>query len=131
MDEVLAAMKEASVPCGPILSTADIYAEEQYRARNMFHTVKPPSGKTLPYKKEQLDVPGEELQKMLTVFFSKAGAQHTCKQLRFKQIKFLRHLHVGSFQAACLESVRWLPGFRILQVGIESAQLSVQRLQSQ
>lgn len=44
MDEVLAAMKEASVPCGPILSTADIYAEEQYQARNMFHTVQPPSG---------------------------------------------------------------------------------------
>lgn len=44
MDEVLAAMKDASVPCGPILSTADIYAEEQYQVRNMFHTVKPPSG---------------------------------------------------------------------------------------
>ena len=49
MDEVLAAMKEASVPCGPILSTADIYAEEQYKARNMFHTVRPPSGKQQPY----------------------------------------------------------------------------------
>ena len=45
MDEVLAAMKEASVPCGPILSSADIYAEEQYQARNMFHTVQPPSGR--------------------------------------------------------------------------------------
>ena len=44
MDEVLAAMKEASVPCGPILSTADIFAEEQYQARNMFQTVRPPSG---------------------------------------------------------------------------------------
>ena len=48
VDEVLAAMKEASVPSGPILSTADIYAEEQYQARNMFHTVRPPSGRTAP-----------------------------------------------------------------------------------
>lgn len=29
---------------GPILSSGDIYAEEQYRQRNMFHTVTAPSG---------------------------------------------------------------------------------------
>ena len=29
---------------GPILSTADIYEEEQYRARDMFHNVSAPSG---------------------------------------------------------------------------------------
>lgn len=40
----MAAMKEAVVPCGPILSTADIFREEQYRARNMFHVTRPPSG---------------------------------------------------------------------------------------
>lgn len=44
MDDVLAAMKEAAVPSGPILSTADIFREEQYQARNMFHVTKPPSG---------------------------------------------------------------------------------------
>lgn len=29
---------------GPILSTADIYVEEQYRQRNMFEVVSPPEG---------------------------------------------------------------------------------------
>ncbi len=29
---------------GPILSTADIMKEEQYKARGMFHEAKPPSG---------------------------------------------------------------------------------------
>lgn len=31
-------------PAGPILSTADIYKEEQYRQRNMFEVVAPPEG---------------------------------------------------------------------------------------
>lgn len=44
LDEVLAVMGEARVPSGPILSSGDIYAEEQYRQRNMFHTVTAPSG---------------------------------------------------------------------------------------
>ena len=44
MEEVLAAMKEASVPSGPILSTADLLEEEQYRSRNMFQTTRPPQG---------------------------------------------------------------------------------------
>ncbi|KAL3147428.1 hypothetical protein ABBQ38_014493 [Trebouxia sp. C0009 RCD-2024] len=43
-DEVLAAMAEARVPSGPILSTADIYKEEQFRQRNMFHVAAPPEG---------------------------------------------------------------------------------------
>ena len=47
MEEVLAAMQAAHVPSGPILSTADILQEEQYRSRNMFHVTKPPSGKPL------------------------------------------------------------------------------------
>lgn len=49
MDEVLAAMKEASVPSGPILSIADIFQEEQYQARNMFHVARPPSGVQLSF----------------------------------------------------------------------------------
>lgn len=44
MEEVLGAMKEASVPSGPILSTADLIREEQYQVRNMFQTVRPPPG---------------------------------------------------------------------------------------
>lgn len=51
-DQVLAAMKEARVPAGPILSTADIFKDEQYQARGMFETVKGPNGEgkevTLP-----------------------------------------------------------------------------------
>ncbi|KAA6422537.1 MAG: CAIB BAIF family [Trebouxia sp. A1-2] len=43
-EEVLAAMAKARVPSGPILSTADIYREEQYRQRNMFETAAPPGG---------------------------------------------------------------------------------------
>ncbi|KAK9861238.1 hypothetical protein WJX84_004941, partial [Apatococcus fuscideae] len=42
LDEVLAAMKEARVPSGPILSPGDIYKEEQFQQRNMFHTAQPP-----------------------------------------------------------------------------------------
>lgn len=37
-------MKVARVPAGPILSTAEIVAEEQYQQRGMFHTACPPSG---------------------------------------------------------------------------------------
>ena len=37
-------MKTARVPAGPILSTADIVAEEQYQQRGMFQRTKPPSG---------------------------------------------------------------------------------------
>lgn len=44
MEEVLAAMKIARVPAGPILSTAQIVAEEQYQQRGMFHRARPPSG---------------------------------------------------------------------------------------
>ena len=44
LDEVLAAMKEARVPCGPILSAEDIYNEPHYRDRGMFHTARPPDG---------------------------------------------------------------------------------------
>ena len=36
--------EESSMPAGPILSTADIYEEEQYRQRNMFQVVTPPEG---------------------------------------------------------------------------------------
>ena len=32
---------------GPILSTADIYKEEQYRQRNMFQVTKPPEGEQI------------------------------------------------------------------------------------
>lgn len=42
--EVLAAMAEARVPAGPILSTADIMAEPQYRERGMFQKATPPGG---------------------------------------------------------------------------------------
>ena len=44
LDDVLQAMKEARVPSGPILSAADIYAEQQFRERNMFHVAEPPDG---------------------------------------------------------------------------------------
>ncbi|KAK9829127.1 hypothetical protein WJX72_004038 [[Myrmecia] bisecta] len=44
LPEVVEAMKAARVPCGPILSTGDIYHEEQYRQRDMFHTATTPSG---------------------------------------------------------------------------------------
>lgn len=44
MDEVLAAMKEARVPSGPILSSEDIYHEAQFRERGMFHRARPPDG---------------------------------------------------------------------------------------
>ena len=44
LEEVVGAMKTARVPAGPILSTADIVAEEQYQQRGMFHTTRPPSG---------------------------------------------------------------------------------------
>ena len=44
LEEVLEAMKAARVPAGPILSTAEIVAEEQYQQRGMFHTARPPSG---------------------------------------------------------------------------------------
>ena len=37
-------MKTARVPAGPILSTADIVADEQYQQRGMFHQARPPSG---------------------------------------------------------------------------------------
>lgn len=37
-------MKAARVPAGPILSTADIYAEEQYHARGTFQEISPPEG---------------------------------------------------------------------------------------
>ena len=45
LEEVLGAMKTARVPAGPILSTADIVAEEQYKERGMFQRAQPPSGK--------------------------------------------------------------------------------------
>ena len=44
LDEVLAAMKEARVPSGPILSSEDIYHEAQFRERGMFHRARPPDG---------------------------------------------------------------------------------------
>lgn len=44
LDEVMAAMNKARVPAGPILSTAAIMEEEQYKARDMFHKAAPPSG---------------------------------------------------------------------------------------
>ena len=47
LDEVMAAMKEARVPAGPILSTADIYKEEQFQQRNMFETATAPEGESL------------------------------------------------------------------------------------
>ncbi|KAL4419798.1 hypothetical protein ABPG75_006896 [Micractinium tetrahymenae] len=43
-EEVMAAMNEARVPAGPILSTADIVAEPQYQHRGMIHAAAPPSG---------------------------------------------------------------------------------------
>lgn len=44
LDEVLTVMKTARVPAGPILSTGDIFAEEQYQQRGMFQQARPPSG---------------------------------------------------------------------------------------
>ena len=44
LDEVTAAMKEARVPAGPILSTADIFKEEQFQQRDMFETATAPEG---------------------------------------------------------------------------------------
>eukprot|EP00891_Asterochloris_glomerata_P004193 jgi/Astpho2/4193/e_gw1.00064.29.1_t len=51
LDAVMAAMKEARVPAGPILSTADIYKEEQFQQRDMFEEATAPEGEeeyTLP-----------------------------------------------------------------------------------
>lgn len=42
--EVMAAMQVARVPAGPILSIADIAAEEQYRQRGMIQRARPPAG---------------------------------------------------------------------------------------
>ena len=47
LDEVMAAMKEARVPAGPILSTADIYKEEQFQQRDMFETATASEGESL------------------------------------------------------------------------------------
>lgn len=43
----MGAMKGARVPAGPILSTAQIVAEEQYQQRDMFHRARPPSGEQM------------------------------------------------------------------------------------
>jgi formyl-CoA transferase len=42
--EVMAAMNEARVPAGPILSTADIATDPQYQARGMLERASPPAG---------------------------------------------------------------------------------------
>jgi len=42
-NHVLKVLHEARVPAGPILSTADIAVDPQYRAREMFHQATPPS----------------------------------------------------------------------------------------
>jgi crotonobetainyl-CoA:carnitine CoA-transferase CaiB-like acyl-CoA transferase len=42
--EVMAAMQEARVPAGPILSIADIAAEAQYQQRGMIQKARPPAG---------------------------------------------------------------------------------------
>ena len=47
LNEVMAAMKEARVPAGPILSTADIFKEEHFQQRDMFETATAPEGKAL------------------------------------------------------------------------------------
>jgi len=44
MDEVLAIMKEARVPSGPIYSVKDIYMDPQFRARGMIQRAAPPEG---------------------------------------------------------------------------------------
>ena len=46
LDAVMAAMKEARVPAGPILSTADIYKEEQFQQRDMFEEATAPEGES-------------------------------------------------------------------------------------
>jgi len=46
--EVVAVMAQARVPSGPILSTADIMRQEQYKARDMFHTAAPPPSSDNP-----------------------------------------------------------------------------------
>ncbi len=38
-DEVLAILEEARVPCGPIYSVADMFADEHYHARGLFEEV--------------------------------------------------------------------------------------------
>lgn len=43
LEEVLAAMKAARVPAGPILSTADMLQEPQFIARGMFECAAPPA----------------------------------------------------------------------------------------
>ena len=42
VEEVMACMKTAGVPCGPILSIADIMREPQYHERAAFETVSGP-----------------------------------------------------------------------------------------
>jgi len=54
LEDVLAAMKTARVPAGPILSTADIVAEEQYQQRGMFQRTTPPSGEGCAVSTERL-----------------------------------------------------------------------------
>jgi crotonobetainyl-CoA:carnitine CoA-transferase CaiB-like acyl-CoA transferase len=56
LEEVLGAMKTARVPAGPILSTADIVAEEQYQQRGMFHQARPPSGEAAGVSRFQLPI---------------------------------------------------------------------------
>ncbi len=43
-DEVVRLMAENRVPAGPISSTADIMAEEQYQQRGMFEEARAPAG---------------------------------------------------------------------------------------
>jgi hypothetical protein len=45
LDEVLAAMKAARVPAGPILSTMDLLEEPQFIERGMFETAAPPAAR--------------------------------------------------------------------------------------
>ncbi|KAK9803728.1 hypothetical protein WJX73_007916 [Symbiochloris irregularis] len=44
LSEVLAAMAEARVPSGPIMSIADLYNDQQFQQRSMFQTARPPGG---------------------------------------------------------------------------------------
>ncbi|KAF5829072.1 CoA-transferase family III domain-containing protein [Dunaliella salina] len=44
LDEVVATMSTARVPCGPILTVSDILHDEHYKARGMFEKASPPKG---------------------------------------------------------------------------------------
>lgn len=95
---------------GPILSTADIYREEQYRQRNMFETAAPPGGACL-----FTPSPPPSLTHTLThslirsLTHSLTHSAHQLTQLTHLIIVAIKAcMHASSWQSTCLTNlVSW------------------------